>query len=154
MNQHMLPQSQPMTLLWPQNAGAHAGVRVISSGRVDEPLTDRTLVMTDAEQRTRADMLVLVEPSALISSDASTPNVGGPPGVLVDPSDAVTISGVVHESDRRSMPEDLSIVLDEELFAGWQGRPTFVADRLDLHLATLGRASDGAHEAAQTRVAR
>lgn len=120
---------------------AYEGDRVVVTGRIDELLTDGAMTM--GSDLAPEDLLVLIEPSAFVGGYG----IGGPMtaplpvGTSYEAGDVVQVAGTVRGFDREAMADELGLVLNDELFASWEGEPALVVDRLDV--ATVGRLADG-----------
>ena len=119
----------------------YQGDRVIVTGRIDELLTDGAMTM--GSDLAATDLLVLIEPSAVVGGYG----IGGamtaplPVGTTYETGDVVQVSGTVRDFDRDTMSDELGLVLNDELFDSWEGEPALVVDRLDV--ATVGRLGSG-----------
>ena len=114
----------------------HVGERVAVTGRVEALLTDRALAI--GSDLAQDDLLVLIDTGAAISGYAypRTAIIPVPAGEFYEVGDVAQFVGEVREFDRVALAEELDLVLNEELFAAWEGKPVAVMDRLDV--ATLG----------------
>lgn len=115
---------------------ADLGEQVVVTGRIDELLTDRAVVL--GSDLTSDEVLVLVDPTAYlggygIGTGYSRPM---PAGEVYDQGDVAQFTGTLHEFDREELSADLGLVLNDELFDAWEGALTIVVDRLDV--ATVG----------------
>ena len=107
------------------------GERVVVAGRIDELLTDRALTM--GSDLATEDVLVLMDARAAVRGYGIA-TTGAPPlpaGDIYEVGNVVQFAGVVREFDREQMAEELGLVLNEDLFAAYDGQPTVVVDRLD-----------------------
>lgn len=114
----------------------HIGERVAVTGRVDELLTDRALAI--GSDLAEDDLLVLINTDATIRGYAypRTAVIPVPAGEFYEVGDVVQFIGEVRDFDRDALAEELDLVLNDELFATWDGRPVVIMDQLDV--ATLG----------------
>lgn len=111
------------------------GEDVILTGRIDELLTDRAVVI--GSDVAPEDVLVLIEPEAFVRGyGLGTGAVPYPVGETYEVGDVVQVSGTVREFDRDELSDELGIVLNDELFDGYTGDMALVIDRLDV--ATVG----------------
>lgn len=119
------------------NPDAYHGDRVVVTGRIDELLTDRALAM--GSDLASGDFLVLVEPSASVGGYGFGGSMVAPlqPGQTYDAGDVAQFSGTVREFDRDQLSDELGLVLNDDLFDTWDGKPALVVDRFDI--ATVGR---------------
>ena len=121
--------------------GAYQGDRVVATGRIDELLTDGAIAM--GSDLAPADLLVLIEPTAYVGGYGIGAPMAAPlpVGTTYEVGDVIQVSGTVRDFDRDAMSNELGLVLNDELFADWEGQPALVVDRLDV--ATVGRLNNG-----------
>jgi hypothetical protein len=121
--------------------GAYEGDRVVVTGRIDELLTDGAIAV--GSDMAPEDLLVLIEPSAYVGGYGIGAPMAAPlpMGTTYEPGDVVQVAGTVRAFDADTMSDELGLVLNDELFADWEGQPALVIDRLDV--ATVGRLSNG-----------
>ncbi|MEX1296486.1 MAG: hypothetical protein AB1Z67_09975 [Candidatus Limnocylindrales bacterium] len=120
-----------------QDGASMVGDQAVLTGRIDELLTDRALAV--GSDLAADDVLVIVSPDARVrgyglSTGASLPLTVGE---TYETGNVVQFTGTLHEFDRAEMVDEYDIVLNEEIFAEYEGEPALVVDRLDV--ATYGR---------------
>lgn len=120
---------------------AYEGDRVVVTGRIDELLTDGA--MTVGSDLAPTDLLVLVEPNALVGGYLVGAPMAAPlpVGTTYETGDVVQVAGTIRDFDRDAMADELDLVLNDELFDTWEGQPVLVVDQLDV--ATVGRITSG-----------
>jgi hypothetical protein len=116
------------------------GQGVTVSGEVDTLLTERALTLRD--EGSGGQLLVLVRPTAIMNGINPT-GVLEPVGQIIQSGDTVQIIGTVDQFEREAMAEDLGMVLNEELFASWDGGEVLVADQLDVSIPAGSPDPDG-----------
>jgi hypothetical protein len=116
------------------------GEGVTVSGEVDTLLTERALTIRD--EGSGGQLLVLVRPTAVMNGINPT-GVLEPVGQIIQSGDTVQIIGTVESFEREAMAEDLGMVLNEELFAPWDGSEVLVADQLDVSIPAESPSPDG-----------
>ena len=130
-------------------AMASGGDETVSlTGEVDEILTESALTVTGGGSG--GPLLVLLTPATIVNGTATT--LGGQPGGIagvVPPEGTVQLVGTVDTFDSDALAERLGIVLNDELFAPWQGEPVLIAGQVetfdpDADPATTSLASDPA----------
>jgi len=99
------------------------------SGDVVEILTESALTLTD--EQSEEPLLVLLTPATMVNG--TTPTLGGQPGLaqVIPPEGTVQLVGTIDTFDSAELAERLGIVLNDELFAEWDGQPVFIADQVD-----------------------
>lgn len=100
------------------------------SGDVDEILTESALTVTDT--RSEEPLLVLLTPATIVNGTAAT--LGGQTGSLaqiIPPDGTLQLIGTVDTFDSVALAERLGIVLNDDLFAPWDGQPVFIADQVE-----------------------
>ena len=100
------------------------------SGEVKEVLTESALTVTD--EQSEEPLLVLLTPATIVNGTAVT--LGGQPGglaQLIPPEGTVRFVGTIDTFDSVALAERLGIVLNEELFAQWEGDPVLIAQQVD-----------------------
>lgn len=115
---------------------ALTGERVVTSGRVQELLTDRALSI--GSDLAGSDLLVLIESGAFVGGySLGVSSVPLPVGEAYEPGDVAQFQGTLREFDRDALSDELGLVLNDELFDTWADRPALVVDRLDV--TTMGQ---------------
>lgn len=112
---------------------AFDGDRVVSDGEVDELLTDRALVVQG--EGAEDELLVVIRSTAFVSGYPTSPTMPLAISDLVS-DDEVRFTGVVDEFDQERVADVLGIVLNDDLFARWEGEPSIIVDRLELEPGT------------------
>lgn len=100
------------------------------TGEVDEILTESAVTVTD--ERSEEPLLVLLTPATIVNGMAVTP--GGQPGGIgqvISPEGTLQIIGTIDTFDSLALAEQLGIVLNEELFAPWEGDPVLIAAQVE-----------------------
>lgn len=120
-----------------EDGDSMVGEQAVLTGRIDELLTDRALAV--GSDLAAADVLVIVSPDALVRGYGLATGGSLPltVGETYETGNVVQFSGTVQEFDRARMIDEYDIVLNEEIFAQYEGEPALVVDRLDV--ATYGR---------------
>lgn len=114
-----------------QRPAAFDGERVVSEGDIDEFLTDRSLVVEGAGDR-EDGLLVLIRPGAVVTGYPGAQPPALPVAELLERDSRVEFRGTVDVFEQSEMSDELGIVLHPRLFAGWEGRPSVIVDRIDL----------------------
>ncbi len=99
--------------------------------------------MTVTDERSEEPLLVLLTPATIVNGTAVT--LGGPTVDLVQlisPEGALRIVGTIDTFNSVALAERLGIVLNEDLFAPWEGDPVLVADQIDTFDLDAGLAAE------------
>lgn len=111
------------------------------SGEVAEILTESALTITD--EGSEGPLLVLLTPATIVNGTAVT--LGGQPGGLAQvlPSEAtLQFVGTIETFDSGVLAERLGIVLNDELFAPWEGDPVLIAEMVETFTLDAAPAAD------------
>ena len=111
------------------------------SGEVDEILTESALTVTD--EQSEEPLLVLLTPATIVNGTAVT--LGGPAGglaQLIPPEGTLQLVGTIDTFDSVALAERLGIVLNDDLFAPWEGDPVLIAKQVDTFDPDAGLAAD------------
>ncbi len=112
--------------------GSMVGEQAVLTGRIDELLTDRALAV--GSDLAPDHVLVVIAPDALLRGYGLA--TGGSLPVTVgetyEAGNVVQFAGRLEEFQRDQMAEEFGIVLNEEIFAEFEGEPALVVDRLDV----------------------
>ncbi len=100
------------------------------TGDVEEILTEFALTVTDAGSGD--PLLVLLVPGTMMNGASVT--LGGQAGGLaqvIPPEGTLQLVGTIDTFDSATLAERLGIVLNDELFAPWQGEPVLIAQQVE-----------------------
>lgn len=102
---------------------------VTLSGNVVEILTETALTVTD--EQSAEPLLVLLPPTAMVNGTTWT--LGAQPGLaqIIPPEATLQLFGTIETFDSAELAERLGIVLNEELFAPWEGESVLIAQQVD-----------------------
>lgn len=105
------------------NTSSYAGKQVAILAEVDDVVGTRGIVV-DQEGSVLGDEILV------ISRQPLEPVGGGSDDILFDEGKDVQISGEVQSFNRINLQNELGIILDEDAFRQWEGKPVIVADTL------------------------
>jgi hypothetical protein len=100
------------------------------TGEVQEILTESALTVTD--EGSEDPLLVLVTPATIVNGTAVT--LGGPAGgigQILPPEGTLQVMGTIETFDSVALADRFGIVLNEELFASWEGEPVLIAEQVE-----------------------
>jgi hypothetical protein len=134
-----------------EQASPMAGEAVTVEGEVEETLSEQAL--TVREPGNDHSLLVIVTSTTLVQGEAPVADAVDPLAAQADPlggvgqvdpatepepvlpvipsSGPVRVVGTVGTFDRAALSEELDVTLDEDPFAGWDGSPYLLADRIE-----------------------
>ncbi len=123
-------------------AAASPGDETVSlAADVEEILTESALTVTD--QQGGDPLLVLLTPMTIVNG--TTVTLGGQPGGLaqvIPPEGTLQLVGTIDTFDATALAERLGIVLNDELFAQWDGDPVLIAQQVDTFASDAGATAD------------
>lgn len=99
------------------------------SGEVVEILTESAL--TVADEQSDDPLLILLPPTAMVNGTTWT--LGAQPALaqVIPPEATLQLLGTIETFDSAELAERLGIVLNEELFAPWEGESILIAQQVD-----------------------
>jgi hypothetical protein len=113
-----------------QPAASREDETVSLTGDVDEILTESALTVTDAQSE--EPLLVLLTPMTTVNG--TTVTLGGQPGgvaQVIPPEGTLQLVGTIDTFDSATLSEQLGIVLNDELFAPWDGEPVLITQQVE-----------------------
>jgi hypothetical protein len=119
-------------------ASVQPGEQTVSLfGEVDQILTESALTVTD--EGSEEPLLVLLTPATIVNGTAVT--FGAQPGGIAQvilPEGTLQLIGTLDTFDSVALSERFGIVLNEELFAQWEGAPVLIADLVETFAPDAG----------------